>query len=279
MHDTRIVAAFSRAVDLTKRHSGSLWFPVIGGAVAAFIAWLAGVTVTFFPGLSEGMVRAALDVAVCVVIAYVLYFIGLSIWFLVKEWFGRHLNPWLVIATVGAVVVLGGVSGYIWDRSRGPIIWVLGSPLDWQRVPNGPLQIIGFQITGTNRWDKPIIPISSVIESGINKRTISLMITASVSRGNIMLEKDVVPSKVAIPPGIPFRISGYLPPSDPARASLSQFRTEFSRFTFIFKYEGGGDGYRISFSEAEVNRLISVAESASEPRAPSEPRGVMLKPD
>jgi hypothetical protein len=68
----------------------------------------------------------------------------------------------LALALTFTVLAIGGWAWFALDRAQGPVNWILdvGSPIDWQRTPNGPLWIIGFQIKGRNRWNEQILPSS-----------------------------------------------------------------------------------------------------------------------
>jgi hypothetical protein len=273
MPSSPIATALERAGEHTARHTGSLWFPIIGGIFAAIVARLLGITITFFPFLSEGLVRGALDVAVCVVIAYILFFVGVFVWFLAKEWTGRRLNLWLACTVLATLVTLGFLIGYAWDRSRGPIIWTfdVSSPIGWSRSAGESLWIMGFQIKGRNRWDEPVVTTNAYIRSDITAESVPLTFNVNGTR--------VEASKVTIPPEISFILSSVFPSSDSKKSagvSMENFLKNFSRFTFVFEYEGGHSTRR--FSENEVKKFIALADEQSQRmNTNANPPGVVIR--
>jgi hypothetical protein len=260
-----IKGAFNRAKAHISIHTQSLWFPVIGAAVAAAIVWLMGITMTFFSGMPEGLVRSALDVVVCVLIAYILYFTVLFLWFLLKEWLGRRLNPWLLMAAIGALVFVGCIGGYIWDRSRGPILW------DWnQRVllpgwdSDSPIiWIDALSVTGFNRSDDPITIREAYIRSDSTDERVPLI--ATIQRGTSALQGSYQSN--VIPANKEFKLTGDLSARGDDRMgngrTSTRFSKDFPRMSFFFN----GQLVR-RFYERDVDELISKIEAekrASQP--------------
>lgn len=198
---------------------------IILAAVSIGLLWLVG---NHEMAITELLIRAAATAAI------VLSFPIVYVWKLVSfsafgAWARRRLNTWLVITTIGALVMAAGIIGYAWDRARGPIIWNwdtywAGGGMD----ANGPYKIGDFQFPGYNRWDDAIPIDNAYVRSEIDRTEVRL--SARIKTGRFGYSDP--PVKV-IPARKEFILSGPVS-ADGHPMNPEEFRKTFSQFTFIF---------------------------------------------
>lgn len=224
--------AFSEARNRSSKHASAWFFAPIAGVLVPFIGRSLGVDLTFVPFFPEGLVRSGIDAAICVAIVYALLYGCYFVWFLGRAW-GLRLNLWIVLASVGAVLMLLGAGGYLWDLSRGPVIWDWGFRwLNNNYVPAlNRIVINRFEIVGDNRWDDPIVISEAYIRSDITNQRIDM--DAHLKAGGntwTSTTMKVVPSKGR------FLLYGKFNPDPNNYQGLpdNEFKDQFRQFSFFF---------------------------------------------
>lgn len=232
MHNRLVREAFSEARRRSSQHANAWFFAPIASVLAPFVGRSMGVDLTFVPFIPEGLLRSGIDAAICVVIAYCVLYGGYFIWFLARTW-GLRLNLWIVLTSIGAALMLFGAGGYLWDLSRGPILW------DWSfrwlnnnYVPTlNRIVINRFEIVGDNRWDDPIVVSEAFIRSDITNQRIEMDVhlKAGVNTWTSTTTK-VVPSRGR------FLLYGKFNPDPSKYQGLpdDEFKSQFGQFSFFF---------------------------------------------
>jgi hypothetical protein len=175
--------------------------PSLGALVAIVVGGLTGVIITFALRL---------------------------LWFGVLHHLRIRLNPYIAIAALGAVICAGGVIAYLWDVSRGPILWDYGGYwIGGGYEPGRPVTVSGFQFPGRNRWDDPIPVEGSYIRSDIDNTKIDLIARLKIRGGWDQAGTSVIPAGKEIILTAPVQTSGQ-PMTD------DEFRRKFGRFSFFF---------------------------------------------
>lgn len=229
---TRYRKAFSEAGKRSSKHANAWFFAPIAGVLVPFLGRSMGIDLTFVPFIPEGLVRSGIDAAICIVIVYALLYGCYFIWFLGRAW-GLRLNLWIGLTLLGTVLMLFGTGGYLWDRSRGPVVWDWGFRwLNNSYVPAlNRIVIHRFEIVGDNRWDDPIVVSEAYIRSDITNQRIDMDVHLRAS-GNTWTSTTtkVVPSKGR------FLLYGKFNPDPNNYQGLpdNEFKDRFGQFSFFF---------------------------------------------
>jgi hypothetical protein len=226
--------AISFAAERTSTNAVTWWFAPAGGFLAALLMYGTGIPMTFSDWLPENsVVRAGFEVLVCVVVAYAVIFVFWLVWYAFVHRLRIKLNPWLVAVSLGAVITIGGTSGYFWDRSRGPILWDWS--FRWLNNNYAPtlnrIVINRFEIVGDNRWDDPVVVSEAFIRSDITNQRIDMDVHLKAG-GNTWTSTTtkVVPSKGR------FLLYGKFNPDPNNYQGLpdNEFKDQFGQFSFYF---------------------------------------------
>ncbi len=245
----------SFAAERTATNAGTWWFAPAGGFLATFIMWSLGIPISFSEWLPDiPALRSGFDVFVYVVVAYAFLFvfwIGFSI---LK---GKiRLNPWIALTCIGFLALLVGISGYLWDQARGPIIWTwnYNSPLSFWRQGTDPLLVASLNIGGRNRSDASLRITSAIIRTK-SLETIPLSI---VRKGT-----PVPASGEILRAGESFWLHAPMSVVNPEWTGQEPYaetlKGQFNRFTFVFEYEGGKP-YVVNFSPDDIAKYIAEAD-------------------
>jgi hypothetical protein len=225
----------SQAREQSSRHASAWFFSALATVILPFIARAMGVDLTFVPFIHEGLLRSGIDGAICLGIAYIILFGCLLALGLARSW-GLRLNLWIALGSLGAVLMLVGIGGYLWDLSRGPIIW------DWNfrwinysyLKSNNRIDISRFEIVGENRWDDPIVVSSAFVRSDITNNTINMVLNIWSDEGDTprwaIATSNVIPAKGR------FLLYGKLNPEPNRYDGLQdpEFKKQFGQFSFFF---------------------------------------------
>jgi hypothetical protein len=167
----------------------------------------------------------------------------------------RRLNPYLVIAAFALVIFVGALLGAWLDYRRGPVNWVLdspGSPIGFWQSADGPLLVSGFNVSGTNKTDKPVSFTDAYIQSGITNQIVRFRI--GVPGG------DITPAEATLEPhGSVVMVGNYpVPPEQAQQIQVSKLKEDFGTFKFYAAYADGRI-FEKSFSADDVDALIAKA--------------------
>jgi hypothetical protein len=208
------------------------------------------IAVWVMPGQGGGELPLRISATVLPLLAFpavflfkVVDFSGLVTWLV-----SRQMNYWLVGAGISGLLCVGLIAGYFVDRSRDPIIWTWGpsSPVAIaMSSPDFVPRVARFQFIGENRGGDPVIAKRAFVKSDVDGRTVDLPIAG------------------AIPGRRKFNLVFVLPSTNDSESggmSVARFRAIFSKFTFVFEYEGG-EPFTKTFDEAAVETLLTVAET------------------
>jgi hypothetical protein len=223
--------------------------------VSAVLGGLYLIAVWVMPGQGEGLGELPLRISATVL--PLLAFPGAFLFKLFKmvdfsdfvtRLAGRQMNYWLVSAGISGLVCVGLIAGYFVDRAREPIIWTWGpsSPVAIaMSSPDFVPRVARFQFIGENRGGDPVIAKRAFVKSDVDGRTVDLPIAG------------------AIPGRRKFDLVFVLPSTNDSETggmSVARFRAIFSKFTFVFEYEGGAP-FTKTFDEEAVEKLLAAAET------------------
>lgn len=184
----RIFRAGSHAAEKASINAGTWYFAPIGGLITALLLFLSGASMSFGRWIDDPLVRSVFEGSACVVFAYIFAFL---FWFTRAVVFGipagdasffkklgRRVNFAVVTAILGGLLLVGGLSYYFCDRSRGPIVWTWGanSPLSFWRQGSDPLLVYSFNFQGRNRSDDPIRVKSAIVTLDTAQRIPLMMV-------------------------------------------------------------------------------------------------------
>lgn len=227
-----IKQAFHYAWHGSGRRWDALPLQTVGGAVGGIVIHLLGIKmpqeVLDNPGLNLVVTTAIGGVAGVSAV-----FVIRLCWSILFHHLRIRLNPYLAIAALGAVIMVGATASYFWDRSRGPILWDWGFPwLNNNYVPRlNRIVINRFEIVGDNRWDDPIVVSEAFIRSDITNQRIDMDVHLKAG-GNTWTSTTtkVVPSKGR------FLLYGKFNPDPSNYQGLpdNEFRDQFGQFSFFF---------------------------------------------
>lgn len=175
----------------------------------------------------------------------------------INYWVRRNVSPFLVAAGLCAAGTVIALVLYWADRARGPIRWVLnseGSPLEFSLNSARQPVFAGFRVIGHSRSDEPTPMGKSFIHSNITGQDVKMVV--GIPGGNIDSNDATVE-----PLGTVILFGQFPLGANPTPISIDDFRREFGRFTFHFKY-ADGRAIEKAYSENEVNNLIEKAVSA-----------------
>jgi len=229
--------AISFAAERTSTNAVTWWFAPAGGFLAALLMYGAGIPMTFSEWLPENpVVRAGFDVLVCVIVAYAVIFFFWLVWYAFIHRLRIKLNPWLVAASLGVIIVIVATAGYFWDLSRGPVIWDWG--FRWMNFSyledKNRININRFEIVGENRWDDPIVISNAFVRSDITNQNIDMGAHIWKSSGSnpgwSSTTTNVIPAKGR------FLLYGKFNPDPSNYTGLvdTEFREKFGQFSFFF---------------------------------------------
>ncbi|MCE9650249.1 MAG: hypothetical protein K8R18_11570 [Parvibaculum sp.] len=244
-------------------HADKWWFAPVGVVVAAFTANFWGVRVTFAPCLSDGLPRSTIDALVCLMIAYLLLF---TFWFL-RFWLLRKMTPYLVAVVITGLFFSAAVGTYLWNFSRGPIIWTFGDgphPIFGMQGGGGGLPLIWqLQFTGTNRSDEPIARIDGYVRSNLTNKQIPLYFQI---KGQFVKTSETF----GIPPRTDFvliaPIAGHSPDTARKEAIRSdQFLSEYGDITLAVTFDGRGSPFVRHFKRDELARFFDEFTNSLQP--------------
>jgi hypothetical protein len=267
----RLRRAASYAADKASINAGTWYFAPVGACIAVALLLAGGVPMNFGQWIDDPVARSVFEASVCVVLAYVFVFV---FWFIRGIVFGvpnrdtsfliqlrRKVNPAIAAAIFGGFLVVGGLSYYFWDSSRGPVIWTWGrnSPLSFWRQGSDPLLVNSFSFAGQNRSDDPIKAKRAFVTLD-SAQVIPLLIV--VNGTPQPLEGQIIKA------GEKFALHSYLAMINPEwtgqRPFASTFRGVISGFVFVFEYEGG-EPYKVRFNANDLDRYIAEADVANRP--------------
>jgi hypothetical protein len=250
-----IKQAFAYAWHGSGRHWDAAPMQIFGGSVGGFLIWWQEIkvpaTVLDNPALS-----GVAAIAIGAIFGALVVFVVRLCWYALVHHLRIRLNPFIVTAVVGIIIMTGGVAGYLWDRARGPIIWAWdGNWIAYSYSSDSPiLRIHGFQIIGWNRSDDPIAVTEAFVRSDITGDHVDML--PRIQRSSPPMGYSD-PVKV-IPAGRKFIISGQFQPSPNAQSlekTSESFQREFGRITFIFN----GKIVRRLYDE-DIEKYISRAD-------------------
>jgi hypothetical protein len=149
-----------------------------------------------------------------------------------KAW--KKMDLSLLLAAVGLVLLVGGLTGYFIDRSRGPIIWGQPEVNGMRREPEG-TYVTNLRITGTVRGAKPVRLDEAFIESGITGRRLDAKIAAKEGTVPVTQANPIPPDTI-----FPLHVLFYDPGQNVDREGMpeSEFMNEWGRFAFVVRYQG-----------------------------------------
>ena len=147
----------------------------------------------------------------------------------------KNFEPHGSSDSIRRIVIVGGLGGYIWDRSRGPIIW------DWSKNWIGytyghrdpVIGIVGFQFHGWNRWDDPVTIKTASVRSDITGE-LDQIIARPTQRFGLGEETEIISADAH------FQLIGIIRGGDNAsnRITAEDFRKDFGRFSVHSQFGG-----------------------------------------
>jgi hypothetical protein len=171
----------------------------------------------------------------------------------VAAWVRRKLNIYLVIAAALGFASIVFVALFIWDRSRGPVLWTwnYNSPISFWKEADAPLKVASFNVVGENRSNDPLTGVSAFIRSDITGQKYPMKILSHGTPGDA----------TTISPHSNFTLVLDLSAVNPAwngNTFAETLRSSLPRFSFIFEYNGGAP-YNVQFIQSDIDGYIEEA--------------------
>jgi|GEM_PF-1679649 hypothetical protein len=180
-------------------------------------------------------------------------------------------------ATATPEVTAPGKPDISWNFDSGQPVYFIGFAKadipDFTKTPptvkKGDLYVAGFQASGTNNLDVPLLDVSGYIRSDVTNETIPI---------NFNIDHKPVPTKdtYGIPPSATFDITTVSVETidmnnlDKVAIPWSRFAVDFAHFTFVFMYDG--KKFTRHFSREEVLRQFDLFQNVLDPSKNPAPR-------